>query len=396
MKFEDFKQKFDHNILSTYNPLPVIFERGEGSYLYDIDNKEYLDLFAGIAVSNLGYHHPEIVSVLKEQAEKLWHVSNLFINQAALNLAEKLIELSFAAKVFFSNSGTEANEAAFKLARKWGIENKGEHSYHILAFDKSFHGRTFASLSATGQKKFHQGIGPIVEGFHHVPLNDEQAVKAIIDDRFCAIIVEPIQGESGVRVAEAKFLSFLRKICDEKNMLLIFDEIQTGMGRTGKLFNYEYYDFHPDLMTLAKGMGSGLPIGALLVAEKLAEVFKVGDHGTTFGSNVLCTTVALKTIEIISQSSFLDQVMEKSEYFISGLKKLQTKVDLIESIWGQGLMIGIKLKEKISGLAAKFLNEGIVVNVIGDEVLRLVPPLIISKNELKQGLLKLEKVLSCA
>ncbi len=362
-------------LLQNYSRYPIEFIEGKGNKLYDKNGKEYLDFLSGIAVTGFGHQHKEITDAANAQLNKLWHVSNLFEATPQEELATKLTTSTGMDSVFFCNSGTEANEAAIKFARKWGGERKT-----IIATNGSFHGRTMGSLSATGQSNLWNGFSPMLSGFKFVDFNNLEQAKNSIDENSCAIMVEPIQGESGVIVPDENYLIGLRNICDENNLLLILDEIQTGIGRTGKLFTHQYYNIVPDILTSAKGIANGLPLGATICSKKVSDVIKPGDHGSTFGGNPIAVAVANKVIDSLTDSQ-LDSINKSSKLFkelISGVDSPQ-----IKTVRGKGFMIGIEFSEPIAKhIAKELLNQGIVVGNSGDTVLRLLPPFIITKHDI--------------
>ena len=362
-------------LLQNYNRYPVEFVKGKGSKLYDKTGKEYLDFLSGIAVTSFGHQHSEITTAVNEQLNKLWHVSNLFEATPQGTLANKLTTSTGMDSVFFCNSGSEANEAAIKFSRKWGGERK-----NIIVTNGSFHGRTMGSLSATGQSKLWQGFAPMLPGFTFVDFNNLKQIKNSIDENTCAIMVEPIQGESGVIVPDENYLSGLRDICDENNVLLILDEVQTGIGRTGKLFANQYYNIIPDILTSAKGLANGLPLGATICSENISKVIKPGDHGSTFGGNPISVAAANIVLDLLSDNE-LKNILDIGNSFKELLSKINSP--LIKSIRGKGLMIGAEFSKPVAKIIAKeLLNEGIVVGNSGDTVLRLLPPFIISEDDI--------------
>ncbi len=371
-------------LMNTYNRYPLILRKGRGTRVYSIDGKEYLDFVGGIAVNVLGHCHPRVVVAIQKQAQRLLHVSNLYHIEPQIKLARLLVENSFADKVFFCNSGAEANEGAIKLARKYAKEHYGEERFEIITAFNSFHGRTLATLTATGQEKFHRGFEPLVPGFRHVPFNDLEALKETISDNTCAIMLEPIQGEGGVIVPSPYYLKEIRRICDERGILLILDEVQTGMGRTGKLFAYEHFGMEPDIMTLAKGLGGGVPIGALLAREEVAEAFVPGSHASTFGGNPLTTQAAIATIEtLLEDGILLEECRRLGRYFtgrLSGLK--DTFSSIIVEIRGLGLMIGMQLTRDCAPLVKACMEKGVLVNCTANNTLRFTPPLIVTEKEI--------------
>lgn len=363
-------------LLQNYNKYPIEFVEGKGSKLYDNKGKEYLDFLSGIAVTSFGHQHIEITKAVNEQLNKLWHVSNLFEATPQEELAKKLTYSTRMNSVFFCNSGAEANEAAIKFARKWGGERKS-----IIVANGGFHGRTMGSLSATGQSKLWQGFTPMLPGFTFVDFNNLEQIKKSIDKNTCAIMVEPIQGESGVIVPDENYLIGLRYLCDDNNLLLILDEVQTGIGRTGKLFAHQYYNIIPDILTSAKGLANGLPLGATICSEKVSEVIKPGDHGSTFGGNPISVAAANKVLDLLSENK-LKNISDISYNFRELLSEINNPH--IKTIRGKGLMIGIEFSKPIAKIIAKeLLDEGIVVGNSGDTVLRLLPPFIISQDDIQ-------------
>ena len=387
-------------IANTYARYPVIFQKGSGINLFDTEGKVYKDFLAGIAVCNLGHAHPELAKVISKQAEKLVHVSNLFYTLPQIELASLLVEHSFADKVFFANSGAEANEAAIKLARKYFSSKDKSEKYKIITMKQSFHGRTMATLTATGQSKIKEGFLPILPGFDYAPFNNTDILETMIDSNTCAIMLEPIQGEGGVCIPSSNFLKNVRKLCDKYELILIYDEVQTGMGRTGKLFAYENYGVEPDIMTLAKALGNGLPIGAMLAKEKIAQAFGPGTHASTFGGTPLVTAVATKVLKIISDVKFLKHVNEMGEYFRKQLLVLQKKHSIAGQVRGMGLLnaldlnLDINFEGKGSLIVDKCLSKGFVINCIQGNILRFAPPLIIKKNDIDDLIQCLDEVFS--
>jgi acetylornithine/N-succinyldiaminopimelate aminotransferase len=390
---EDVQLSCQENIFGTYARFPVVFVRGRGIRLWDQSGKEYLDFLAGIAVCNLGHCHPEVTKVICEQADTLVHVSNLFYTVPQVELAAELTRLSFADKVFFSNSGAEANEAAIKIARKYSKDRHGAGRFHIISMKDSFHGRTLATLSATGQEKIHKGFEPLVGGFAFVDFNSLEAVEKAITDRTCAVMVEPIQGEGGINFPAAGYLDELKTLCRKYDLLLIFDEVQVGMGRTGTLFAYEQEGVTPDIMTLAKALGNGLPVGAMLATNKVAQAFVPGSHATTFGGTPLVTSVARRTLELISAPSFLERVKQVGRYFMARLEDLRSQHGLIKEVRGRGLMIGMELEIPGAHVVQRCLEKGFIINCTHDTVLRFVPPLIVQEHEIDQLIQVLDEVL---
>lgn len=371
---------------------PVCFESGKGIKLKATDGKEYYDFMAGIAVNALGYGNPRLVNTIKNQAEKLLHTSSLYYIENQAKLAAMLCENSFADKAFFCNSGAEANEGAIKLARKY-FYNKGECKYEVITLEKSFHGRTLATVAATAQEKYQKPYMPLPEKFVHVPKNDIEALKNALTDKTCAIMLELIQGESGVMPLSKDYVKAVRELCDEKGILLIFDEIQTGIGRTGKLFCYENYGVTPDIMTLAKALAGGVPIGAIVAKDEVC-AFTPGDHGTTFGGNPLATGAGCAVIDEIVNCGVLDNAKEMGEYLVNSLNVLKNKKSCIKEVRGMGLMIGIEFNDANAKKYGDILfDKGILVGVIGDSVFRLVPPLVLTKSDIDYLVNTLDEIL---
>jgi acetylornithine aminotransferase len=377
-------------VFQTYLRQGKAFVRGEGTTLVDEEGKTYTDFLAGIAVCNLGHCHPEITRAIERQARTLVHVSNLFYTAPQADLAAALVEKSFADRVFFSNSGAEANEAAIKLARRYFQSRGNKNRYQIITMEKSFHGRTMATLSATGQDKIKEGFYPLLEGFVHVPFNDIDALKAAMDDTVAAVMLEPVQGEGGVIPADPDYLKQVRALCDETGTLLIFDEIQTGMGRCGTLFAHELYKITPDIMTLAKALANGIPIGAMLATQEAATGFDFGSHGSTFGGTPLATAAALEVVNIISDPAFLSRVNERGAYLRDKLLELKEKHPRILDVRGKGLLVGMEIDtdsgtdtDKDAGFfVANCFEQGFIINGIQNKILRFAPPLIIEKTEI--------------
>ncbi|MGD8449193.1 MAG: acetylornithine transaminase [Desulfobacterales bacterium] len=379
---QEIIKKADQVIAKTYKRFPIVVAKGEGCMLWDTDGKKYTDFVAGIAVCNLGHAHPGVSKALSMQANTLFHVSNLYYTIPQVELASRLAENSFADRVFFCNSGAEANEAGIKLARKY-FKEKGESGrYRIISMEHSFHGRTMATLSATGQDKIKQGFEPVLEGFDCVPFNDIDALRRKIGPSSCAVLIEPIQGEGGVRCPDAGYLEAVRQVCDETGMLLIFDEIQTGMGRTGKLFAYEHFGIAPDIMTLAKALANGLPIGAMLAREEVAEAFGPGSHASTFGGTPVVTAASLEVVRVLLEENIIDHCKKIGAYFKERLSWLKNRHELIEDVRGMGLLLGMKLKIEGDQIVASCMEKGFLINCIQGNILRFIPPLIIEKEEI--------------
>ena len=390
---ETIMQTADRVIAATYKRFPIVLERGEGCTVWDTRGRRYTDFVSGIAVCNLGHAHPRIAGALAHQANKLVHVSNLYYTIPQTELARMLVEQSFADRVFFGNSGAEANEAAIKLARKFFNDKGNPERFRIVSMEKSFHGRTMATLSATGQEKIKKGFDPVLEGFSFVPFNDIDALKSAINDHTCAVMLEPIQGEGGIRCPDPDYLKKVRRLCDRQGVLMILDEIQTGMGRTGKLFAHEHYGVTPDIMTLAKALANGLPIGAMLATEKVAAAFGFGAHASTFGGTPLVTAAALETLKIMSEEKIVDRARETGSYFKDALNQLKHRHPCIIEVRGKGLLLGIQLNGPADELVPVFMEEGFLVNCVQGDTLRFVPPLIIQKNEIDALIQCLDEVL---
>ena len=391
------RQTFDQVMLPIFSPAEFIPVKGEGSRVWDQQGKEYIDFAGGIAVLALGHCHPSLVAAVREQSEKLWHVSNIFTNEQALKLAQKITQATFADRAFFVNSGSEANEAAFKLARRYAITKYSPYKTKIIAFKQGFHGRTLFTVSVGGQAKYADGFGPKPADIIHVPFNDLDAVKAVIDENTCAVVLEPVQGEGGVTAATTEFLQGVRKLCDENNALLIFDEVQSGMGRTGKLFSYMHYGVTPDILTTAKALGGGFPISAMITTEEIAKTMEVGSHGTTYGGNPLACAVGNAAFDIINTEEVLSGVEKRRELFVAHLNKLNDKYNIFSEIRGMGLLIGAELDGRLFNRSKDILQasavEGLMMLNAGTNVLRFTPSLIISEEEINSGMAKLEKTI---
>ncbi len=383
------------HVMTTYARQPVEFTRGSGVYLYDAEGREYIDFLAGIAVCSVGHAHPYLTRAIQEQAATLLHVSNLYLTENQARLARRLVELSDFERVFFCNSGAEANEAALKLARKFGRTTGGETKTNIVTALNSFHGRTIATVTATGQPKYSKEFAPLPAGFSYVPFNDIDALTASVDENTCAILLEPIQGEGGVHPATQEYLQAARDLADKYDALLIFDEVQTGMGRTGRLWAYQQYGIVPDVLTSAKGLGGGVPIGACLARGRAADVFKPGDHGSTFAGNPLSTAAANAVLDIIADENLLENARVVSEHLRGLMAQLRDKhPDLIGEPRGMGLMLGLELKQPIGRkVVAHALKHGLVGNATGDTTLRFLPPLTLTESEASKGMERLEAAL---
>lgn len=391
MSNNDIIKQGQEVVMNTYGRFPIALEKGKGSYVWDADGKQYLDFVAGIAVCALGHSNNELNKALEEQAKNLWHVSNLYWIKPQVELAEKLVEASGLDRAFFCNSGAEANEAAIKLARKYFYRKKEGQKQEIIVFQDSFHGRTLATLTATGQPKYQEGFAPLPGGFVYAAFNDLTSVEAAVNENTCAIMLEPIQGEGGIKPADSNFLKGVRKLCDKEGILLIYDEVQCGLGRTGKLFAFQNCGVSPDIITLAKGLGGGFPIGAMLATEEAAGGFAPGDHASTFGGNFLATAVAGKVMDIISDSTFLKQVCDSSVYLKESLRKISDP--RILELRGQGLMLGLEFDTEIKELIEICMQKGLLVLGAGPRILRLVPPLTINQTEINQAINILKEAL---
>ena len=375
----------ENSLMNNYAPLSPVIEKGEGVKLYDTNGKEYIDFTSGIGVNCLGYNNPKWVSAVSNQASKLQHCSNIFLNPVTVELSNKLTKAANMSKVFFANSGAEANECAIKLARKYSFDKYGEGRATILTLKQSFHGRTITTLMATGQDKFHKYFMPFTEGFDYTPANDIEEFKKHLTDDVCAIMMEAVQGEGGVHPLNKDFVQEVCKICNEKDILVIFDEVQAGMARTGKLFGFEHFDVKADIVSMAKGLGAGLPIGAVLCNEKAADTFKPGDHGSTFGGNpVVCAGALVVLDELCNEESF-NAITKKSEIIKNRIN--EAKLNNVVEVRGLGLMLGIEIKEGTSADIQKAaMEKGLFVLTAGPKVVRLLPPLVISEEELQKGL----------
>ena len=378
-------------LMPTYGRFPVALVRGRGCRVWDADGKEDLDFLSGVAVCALGHAHPEITSAIREQAGQLVHVSNYFHIEPQVRLARLLVDHSFADRVFFCNSGAEANEGAIKLARKYAKERIAPGRFEIIAMAGSFHGRTLAALTATGQEKGKAGFDPLPPGFVHVPFDDAAALEAAVTEKTAAVLIEPIQGESGVRIPSDGFLAAARGVCDRHGILLILDEIQTGIGRTGTLFAYEQCGIVPDIMTLAKGLGNGVPIGALLATEKIAQVFGPGSHGSTFGGNPLACAAAAATLSVILRDgprgeTLLDNALRMGAHLLAGLNAIRAKHPDVTDVRGRGLMIGIELNRDAKPVVDEALSRGLIANAAAGNVVRLLPPLIVTEAEADEAI----------
>ncbi|MEX3019412.1 aspartate aminotransferase family protein [Kluyvera sp. STS39-E] len=388
------RQNFDQWMMPVYAPAQFIPVRGEGAWLWDQEGKGYIDFAGGIAVNALGHAHPAMIRALTEQASKFWHTGNGYTNEPALRLAKQLIDATFADRVFFCNSGAEANEAALKTARKYAHDHFGEHKTGIVAFKNAFHGRTLFTVTAGGQPSYSQDFAPLPPDIRHGVYNDIESARVLIDDNTCAVIVEPIQGEGGVIPATAEFLRELRELCDRHHAALIFDEVQTGVGRTGELYAYMHYGITPDLLSTAKALGGGFPIGALLAREEMASVMTVGTHGTTYGGNPLACAVAGEVLSIINTPQILNGVKQREQWFKERLQAINTRFGLFKEIRGVGLLIGCALRDEHAGKAKQIsllaAEEGLMVLIAGANVVRFAPALIVNEDDVTLGLNRFE------
>jgi len=379
-------------VARNYGRYPIGLVRGKGTIVWDASGKKYIDFIAGLAVDNLGHCPPTVVSAIRKQAGKLLHVSNLYHIEPQSQLAAELTRLTFANKFFFCNSGTEANEAAIKLARRWFYDKGQPKRFEIITMNDSFHGRTMASLSATAQKKIHTGFKPLLPGFKYVPFNNLVALKKAITKKTCAVLIEPIQGEGGVNPAQETYLKTLRKICNEKGILLIFDEIQTGFGRTGRLFAYERYKIKPDIITLAKALGGGIAIGAMGSTNKIIESFSPGTHGATFGGNPLACAASLASLKNLTKKGFLQKASSQGDYFLKQLYCLKEKFPIIREVRGVGLMLAVELDQPGAIVVSDCMKEGLLINCIQQNTIRFLPPLIITRKEIDLLITTLSKI----
>ncbi|MCK8105580.1 aspartate aminotransferase family protein [Pseudoalteromonas sp. Angola-30] len=389
---------FNDVMVPNYNPSAVIPVRGEGSRVWDQNNNEFIDFAGGIAVNCLGHCHPALVSALKDQGEKIWHLSNVMTNEPALRLAQKMVEATFADKVYFANSGAEANEAALKLARRFALDEHGEEKSQIIAFNKGFHGRTFFTVTVGGQAAYSDGFGPKPGDIMHCDYNDIAAFEALISDKTCAVMMEPLQGEGGIISPTDEFAKKVRELCTKHNALLIFDEVQTGVGRTGDLYAYEGLGVVPDILTTAKALGGGFPIGAMITRTHIAEHLKVGTHGSTYGGNPLACAVAEAAFDTVNTPDVLNGVKEREQLFRDGLSAINEKYNVFSEVRGKGLLIGAVLNDKFEGRARDFLvasaNNGLMNLVAGMNVIRFTPSLVIPFEDIKEGLARFEKAVS--
>jgi predicted acetylornithine/succinylornithine family transaminase len=392
MKTEEITGLYEKFVMNTYKRFPLALVRGTGARVWDAEGREYLDMVAGIAVCSLGHAHPGVVTAIRRQAEKLMHVSNLYYTEPQARFARLLVENSFAEKVFFCNSGAEANEAAIKLARKYGHEHL-DGRYELITMKDSFHGRTLATITATGQEKFQAGFAPLPEGFKYVPFDDLASLDAAISQKTCGVLLEPIQGEGGVRIPDAHYLQGVRELCDRHAILMILDEVQVGMGRTGTLFAYEDSGIRPDIMTLAKAMGNGFPVGAMLTTDRVAAAFQPGNHASTFGGTPLAMAACIAVFEAIQAEGVLANCRQVGAYFLERMRCMQERWSVIKDVRGKGLILGIELEIDGAQIVKKCMDKGLLVITSGaGNVLRFVPPLIITESDVNQAVDILEEV----
>ncbi|MEZ8185604.1 aspartate aminotransferase family protein [Shewanella sp. 5S214] len=392
------RAQFDEVMVPNYAPAAVIPVRGAGSRVWDQEGKEFIDFAGGIAVNCLGHCHPALVSALKEQSEKIWHLSNVMTNEPALELATKLVNATFAERIYFANSGAEANEAALKLARRYALDNHGADKDQIIAFDKAFHGRTFFTVTVGGQAAYSDGFGPKPQSITHVPFNDISALEAVISDKTCAIMLEPLQGEGGIINGDPEFLKAVRRLADKHDALVIFDEVQTGVGRTGELFAYMGTDIVPDILTSAKALGGGFPIAAMLTTAKIAAHLKIGTHGSTYGGNPLACAVGNAVMDVVNTKEVLDGVKHREQLFRDGLAAINAKYNVFSEIRGKGLLLGAVLNEQYEGRSRDFLvasvAEGLMSLMAGANVVRFAPSLVIPEADIAEGLLRFDRAVA--
>jgi len=392
------RETFDEVMVPNYNPASMVPVRGEGSRVWDQEGVEYVDFAGGIAVNVLGHCHPDLVSVLNEQGSKLWHLSNVFTNEPAIRLAKKLTDATFADRVYFANSGAEANEAALKLARRWALDVHGEDKNQIIAFNKGFHGRTFFTVTVGGQAAYSDGFGPKPGAVDHCDYNDLDALEKLLSDKTCAVMMEPLQGEGGIIPPDADFVRGVRELCDKHNALLIFDEVQSGVGRTGQLYAYMGLEVTPDILTTAKSLGGGFPIGAMMTTAEIAAHLKPGTHGSTYGGNPLACAVAERVIDIVNTPQIMQGVLQKEELFREHLAKINEKYDVFSEVRGKGMLLGCALNSKYEGRARDFLTasakEGLMCLVAGMNVVRFAPSLVIPDEDIKEGMARFERAVA--
>ncbi len=392
MPTDELKESAEQYLMDTYTRQPISIVRGRGAKVYDLEGREYVDFVGGIAVNLLGHGHPDLVLAIQKQAAQLIHTSNLYYTEPQVKLAQMLVDHSFADRVFFCNSGAEANEAAIKLARRYSHEKYGAGRFEIITMKQSFHGRTMATLTATGQDKVQKGYEPLVPGFSYVTFNHLSELEQAVTEKTAAILLEPIQGEGGVHVASREYLKGVRELCTQRDILLIFDEVQTGMGRTGTLFAYEQLGVQPDVMTLAKGLGGGVPIGACLATAPVANAFTPGSHASTFGGNPLACAAALAVLRVLLEGPVLDQARRMGEYLGKGLSECKDRHHIVRDVRGLGLLQGMEVEMDAKTVVGNCLKRGFLVNAAGEHVLRIIPPLIISQPDIDRLLEVLSQI----
>ncbi|MDO6445195.1 aspartate aminotransferase family protein [Colwellia sp. 1_MG-2023] len=392
------RELFDEVMVPNYSPSAVIPVRGEGSRVWDQEGREYIDFAGGIAVNCLGHCHPALVNALKDQADKIWHLSNVMTNEPALRLAKNITDNTFADKVYFANSGAESNEAALKLARRWALDVHGADKTQIIAFKQGFHGRTFFTVTVGGQAAYSDGFGPKPGDIFHAEYNNLESVKALISDKTCAVVMEPLQGEGGIVSPTDEFVQGVRELCNEHNALLVFDEVQTGVGRTGDLYAYMGLGITPDILTTAKALGGGFPIGAMITTTEIAKHLKIGTHGSTYGGNPLACAVAEAAFNTVNDPQVLNGVKEKAKLYVDGLNAINAKYNVFSEIRGKGLLIGAVLNEQYQGKAKDFLNaamsEGLMTLVAGASIVRFAPSLVIPNKDIAEGLARFEQAVA--
>ena len=392
------RELFNDVMVPNYNPAAMVPVKGLGSRVWDQKGDEYIDFAGGIAVNVLGHCHPELVAALKDQGEKLWHLSNVFTNEPALRLAKKLTDATFAERVYFANSGAEANEAALKLARRYALDHFGEDKNQIISFKQGFHGRTFFTVTVGGQAAYSDGFGPKPGAVDHAEYNDLEGLKALMSDKTCAVMMEPLQGEGGIISPSKEFVEGVRALCDQHNALLIFDEVQSGVGRTGELYAYMGLGVTPDILSTAKALGGGFPIGAMLTTAKIATSLKVGTHGSTYGGNPLACAVAEKALDIVNNRELLDEVKRKEQLYRDGLKAINDKYHVFDEVRGKGLLLGCALNQDYQGRSRDFLvaatNEKLMCLVAGANVVRFAPSLVIPDEDIQEGLARFERAVA--
>lgn len=393
MNSQDYMSKAEQYIVHTYNRFGIVLEKGDGVYLYDVDGNKYLDFAAGIAVFSLGYNNKEYNDALKNQIDKIIHTSNLYYNVPAAEAAEKLVKATGLEKAFFTNSGTEAIEGAIKMAKRYAYDRDGHSDHEIIAMNHSFHGRTMGALAVTGNAHYQEPFGPMIEGVKFAEYNNLESVKSLITDKTCAIILETVQGEGGIYPGTAEFIKGIRQLCDEKDIIMISDEVQCGMGRTGKMFAYEHYGVKPDIVATAKALGCGIPVGAFVAGKKTCQSLVPGDHGTTYGGNPLATVAVSKVFDLFEENDILKNVNEVSGYLESKLDEIVAEYDNVSARRGKGLMQGLVLTTPVGDTVKKALSNGLIVISAGKDVLRMVPPLIITKDNVDEMIEKLKKSL---